>query len=71
VEIGEERLLENIGDENTSNSGDDWPEGGEESAPILPARGGRLEGLTLVHEGSRLPGPMPSHHASWPMMRRN
>jgi len=40
VEIGEERLLENIGDENTSNSGDDCPEGGEESAPILPARAG-------------------------------
>jgi len=32
VEIGEERLLENIGDENTSNSGDDCPEGGEERA---------------------------------------
>src|SRR5262249_62095271 len=68
VEVGEERLLENIGEDDASNPRNGRPKGGDERAPIL--RGCRLEGLALVHQGPRLPGPLRTQHARG-MMRRN
>ncbi len=72
VEVGEERLLEQIGENDACHPRDRRPLGGEQCAPILLLGGCRLEGLALVHQGSRLPGPLEHDPEKWkPVFRQD
>jgi hypothetical protein len=64
VEVGEERLLENIGEDDASDPRNGRPKGGDERAPVLASA--RLPARRSRACSSRLPSPRPAPDSACP-----